>query len=345
MRAAVMRANKLVVCDVADPVPGPTQVLVETAACGICGSDLHCLRYTQEFVETSRESGQTAFVFDVGRDVVMGHEFSARVLDPGASRLRPGDPVVAFPVMPTARGAHTIGYSNVFPGGYGERMLLHADTCLPVPNGLDLRHAALTEPTAVGLHAVNRSEIAAGDAALVLGCGPVGLMTIAALGARQVEPIVAADLSPKRRELARAMGAHTAVDPRDEPAIDAWRRLDPRSGERSRRLVLYEAVGVPGMIDRAMRDAPRDSRIIVVGLCMQADRLYPTIGVNKELLIQFVLGWTPQEFVDSLRALAEGAIDPTPLITGEVGIDQVPDAFEWLANPEAHAKILVCPDL
>jgi len=99
------------------------------------------------------------------------------------------------------------------------------------------------------------------------------------------------------------------------------------------------------MIESAMREAPRLARIVVVGLCMETDQIKPTMGVNKELLVQFVLGWSPEEFAASLRSLAEGKIDASPLITGEVGIAEVSSAFKMLADPGAHVKILVRPEL
>jgi threonine dehydrogenase-like Zn-dependent dehydrogenase len=277
---------------------------------------------------------------DLDRDIVMGHEFSARVLTPGAgvTNVKPGDVVVSIPVMLSAEGFTTVGYSNTYPGGYAERMLLTAAICLQVPDGLDPRHAALTEPMAVGVHAVAKSGIKPGDAALVLGCGPVGLAVIAALKIAGIETIVAADFSPMRRSLATRLGAHEVVDPRQEPGIAAWQRVDGK-----RPLVIYEAVGVPGMLDRAMRDAPPAARILVVGVCMETDAILPIIGINKELQIQFVLGYTPEEFAATLRHIAEGAILTAPLVTGTVGVDGVARAFEDLASPEHHAKILVKP--
>ena len=143
-----------------------------------------------------------------------------------------------------------------------------------------------------------------------------------------------------RRTLAKGLGAHEVVDPREEPAIAAWQRVDGK-----RPLVIYEAVGVPGMLDRAMRDAPPAARILVVGVCMENDSILPIIGINKELAIQFVLGYTPEEFNRTLGYIAGGAIDVAPLITGEVGIAGVPEAFRTLASPDAHAKILVEPAL
>jgi threonine dehydrogenase-like Zn-dependent dehydrogenase len=99
------------------------------------------------------------------------------------------------------------------------------------------------------------------------------------------------------------------------------------------------------MIEQAMKDAPPQSRILVVGVCMERDEIWPMNGIAKELNIQFALGYTPQEFTDTLYAIADKRIDVAPLITGEVGIAGVPQAFRDLADPEQHAKILVEPAL
>ena len=118
-----------------------------------------------------------------------------------------------------------------------------------------------------------------------------------------------------------------------------------KSVDATKPLVIYEAVGVPGMISQAMKDAPRAARILVVGVCMEDDVIQPAMGINKELNIQFVLGYTPEEFSRTLGYIADGSIDVAPLITGEVGIAGVPQAFRDLADPEQHAKILVVPAL
>ena len=164
MRAAVMRDRKLVVAEVPVPEPGPGEVLVRTLACGICGSDLHALKHAEQFVETSRRAGN-AFVMDLARDVVMGHEFCAEIVDHGpgtAAPCRPGTRVCSRPVLMRPTGPQTVGYSNDHPGGYGEYMRLSESLLLPVPAGLSTEHAALTEPMAVGLHAVNKARLDAG---------------------------------------------------------------------------------------------------------------------------------------------------------------------------------------
>jgi threonine dehydrogenase-like Zn-dependent dehydrogenase len=347
MQAAVMRGGELVVDDVPEPPLSPGQLLVRTLACGICGSDLHALRHGEQLVSMAHEtaaampdSPMVPEIMDLAHDVVMGHEFAAEVVALGENvgNCTEGDVVVSMPVVLDAAGVHPVGYSNRYPGGYAELMVLSDLLALKVPNGLDARRAALTEPMAVGLHAVNKCRIQPGMAAVVVGCGPVGLAVIAALRLHGIQHIVAADLSPIRRSLATTMGATTVVDPREEPAVEAWRR-DARTDAP----VIFEAVGVPGMIDDAMLAAPRDAHIVVVGVCMVPDTIRPMRGITRELSMQFVLGYDPLEFADMLRHIAEGEIDVDPLITGSVGIGGVPGAFADLADPDAHAKILVEP--
>lgn len=335
-----MRAGRLVVDTVPDPEPREGEALVRTLGCGICGSDLHALSHLDQMVEAVREGG-APFDLDPTRDLVMGHEFAAEVLDygPGTpAHLPVGTRVVSMPLLLRGATVHGIGYSNDVPGGYAERMVLSAALMLPVPNGLATEHAVLTEPMAVGEHAVQQGRLAPHDAALVYGCGPVGLAVIAALARKRVEPIVAADFSPLRRALAARMGAHHVVDPAVRPPIDAYREVADL-----RPTVVFECVGVPGMLDGLMRDAPRGSRIVVAGVCMEPDRIRPMIGINKELSLHFVFGYAPGEFADTLRAIAEGEIDVAPLITGRVGVEGVAQAFGDLAHPDAHAKILVEP--
>ena len=345
MRAAVLRRGEIIVRDdVPEPQPDFGQVLVQVQACGICGSDLHFAKHGGRMIELVQDMngmpdvGSPASI-DLDRDVYMGHEFCAEVLEVGkdTESFKPGTIVTSLPVLLSMTGVDSIVYSNKTLGGYGERMLLSAPLLLEVPNGLDPRHAALTEPMAVGLHAVNKANIGKGEGALVLGCGPVGIAVIAALKLRGVETIVAADFSPARRALATQMGATEVVDPAVEPSFDAWARVGRGT------CVVFEAIGVPGIIDGALRDAPPASRVVVVGVCMEPDSITPFFGISKELNIQFCFGYDPMEFAGTLRSIAEGDIDVAPIITGEVDLDGVPGAFAELARPDKHCKILVRP--
>jgi 2-desacetyl-2-hydroxyethyl bacteriochlorophyllide A dehydrogenase len=339
MRAAVLREGRMV-CrdDVPDPVPGPGQVLVAVRSCGICGSDLHFAAHGAEVLSLSDQMatsfGAGGMNVDLNRDIFMGHEFSAELLEagPDTDTHPSGTLVTSIPLLMSATGVEPIVYSNKTVGGYAERMLLSAPLLLPIPNGLDPKHAALTEPMAVGLHAVNKSGIQPGEKALVLGCGPIGIAVIASLRARGVETIVASDFSPKRRELASTMGAHQTLDPAQGSPFDS---ITPA--------VVFEAVGVPGIIDDLMRRAAHGTRLVIVGVCMQPDTVHPFFAIAKEINVQFVLAYDAGEFASSLRAIAEGEMDVTPVITGDVGLDEVGAAFDDLGDPERHCKILVTP--
>lgn len=338
MRAAVLRKGRMVFRDdVTEPVPGPGQALVGVRACGICGSDLHFAKHGDDILALGDQmegAPLSAAAVDLSGDVFMGHELSAEVLEagPGTDSPPPGTLVTSIPVLLSTTGLDPIVYSNNVIGGYSERMLLSAPLLLTIPNGLDPRHAALTEPMAVGLHAVNKSHIDRAERALVLGCGPIGLAIIAALSSRGVESIVGADLSPRRRQLAERLGAHQTVDPATGSPFDTTTPA-----------VVFEAVGVPGIIDDVLRRTQVGSRIVVAGVCMQPDTVHPFFGIAKEISIQFVFAYDPTEFADSLRAIADGEIDVAPLITGAVGLEDVGAAFDNLADPGEHCKILVTP--
>jgi threonine dehydrogenase-like Zn-dependent dehydrogenase len=358
MKAVVRRAERLVVDDIPDPVPVFGTVLVRTLACGICGSDLHALAHLDHMVEAAARSG-FPFPVDPSRDVVMGHEFAAEILEyaEGSSRPLPaGTRICAMPFTLTAAGLGAVGYSNDFPGGYGELMLLQEQLLLPIPNGLASHHAALTEPMAVGLHAVAAASLTPDDVPLVIGCGPIGLAVIAALRLAGASPIVASDFSPARRALAARMGADVVIDPAAQSPWKRWEDLanphgiDPNDaltliglGPQLRPGVVFECVGVPGVIAGIFEKAMRHSRIVVVGVCMERDHMEPLFAINKELSVRFVLGYTPEEFAATLGHVAEGSIDVSPLVTGRVGLEGVAGAFEELKNPDRHAKVIVEP--
>jgi threonine dehydrogenase-like Zn-dependent dehydrogenase len=359
MRAAIFRDGQIVADTLPDPVPAAGQVLVKTLACGICGSDLHARKHAHRMVELSRHLSNGRRPMDLSRDVVFGHEFCCEVIDYGPStqrKFKPGTRVCSVPGLLTATGPQSIGYSNDNVGGYAERMLLSEALMLEVPNGLPAEHAALTEPLAVGIHAVAKANVQGNEVPLVIGCGPVGLAVIAGLKLKGLHPIVAADYSPARRALAEKMGADVVIDPAKVLPFKTWAEHAQMTPEQKaarspmqallpalKPALVFECVGVPGVIQQIFEGAPRDARIVVVGVCMETDRSEPMLGIMKELNVQYVLGYTPAEFASSLHLLAEGKVEAAPLITGKVGIDGVAQAFTDLGNPERHTKILVEP--
>ena len=380
MKAVACQHGELSLIELPEPEPGPGQVRIEVTRCGICGSDLHARHGIDQWADLAAEVGYDRFGRS-GDALVFGHEFSGRIAEygPGCRASLPGgSPVVALPILRGPAGVDTTGLSPQAPGAYAEQVLVQESMMMEVPNGLDPAVAALTEPLAVALHAVRRGEVGKRDVAVVIGCGPVGLGVILMLKATGVRTVIAADFSPARRALAERCGADQVVDPAQgspyepngdpgwltnapaalELAIDtreklerlpfgwwhAW-RLAERAGLGPKHPVVFECVGVPGVIEQIVRSAPLFSRVVVAGVCVGPDTFTPAMAINKEIDLRFVLAYTPLEFRDTLRMLAEGEVDPRPIITGTVGLGGVEGAFADLADPERHAKILIDPAL
>lgn len=380
MRAVVCQNSELRVEDVPEPRPAKGHLVLDVVRAGICGSDLHARFHADTVADAAAGIGFTSMM-RVAQRVVMGHEFSGRVREfgPGTKRrVAEGDAVVALPIVRMGGKPEFLGLSEAAPGAYAERVLVDEALTFAVPNGLPAETAALTEPMAVAYHAVRRSKIGKGETAVVVGCGPIGLAVILMLRARGVRHIIASDYSAKRRALATRCGAHVVVDPgADSPwtsfedsrkyftdagkllhfavgSIEKLRavpllpwskvlRAAEAAGKTPTGPVVFECVGVPGIIDHIVQSAPLYSRVIVVGVCMERDAIVPVIALTKEIGLQFVFAYDPGEFYDTLHLLADGKVDPTPLITSTVDLDGVPQAFDVLGKAEEQAKILVAP--
>ena len=356
MKAVVMRDKKLEVASIADPVPAQGELLVKTLACGICGSDLHMFHHCEPVLATFKRAN-LPIDFDVKQDVVFGHEFCGEILDhgPGSNKqLKVGTKVCSLPFVITDKQFHHIGYSNQYPGGYGEQMVLAEQMVMPVPGDLPADIAALTEPLTVAAHAVNRAQLAGDEVPVVVGCGPIGLAVIAILKSRGIGPVVASDFSPRRRALAEKMGADVVVNPAEQSpyrsclevaAPEGYDINGPMAllglGPQPHPCVVFECVGIPGMIQQVIQNAPPRSRLIVVGLCMETDKIEPAVAIGKEANVHFSFGYTGEEFHQTLHALADGKLDGAPLITGKVDMVGVKGAFDTLAKPDEHAKIMI----
>jgi len=378
MKAVTCHKGELEVAELPAPALEKGHLLLEVVRCGICGSDLHARHHADAMAEAASTAGYD-HAMRLDDEVVLGHEFCGEVVEHGprtSRKIRTGTLVVAMPLVRTKGAVHPIGLSPEAPGAYAEQVVVQHALAMPVPNGLSAESAALTEPMAVGLHAVRRGEVKRGQVAVVIGCGPIGLAVISMLKASGVRTVIASDFSPGRRALAEACGADVVVDPATESPYASMDEhgyhttapslfdLAVGSMEKLQRLplpwwhvmrvaealgampsgpVVFECVGVPGVIDQIIASAPLVSRVVVVGVCMGNDQIRPSIAINKEIDLRFVLGYTPKEFHESLQLLAEGKVDGSPLLTGTVGLDGVENAFEALGDPERHAKILIDP--
>jgi len=341
MKAMVLRGKSLSVEELPVPEPGPGQVLARVLACGICGSDLHAAKYMDDMIQSSRMSGATAWEsMNEDRGIVMGHEFVAEVARAGlgAEAWVAGTRVTSIPVLiapETPNGMIAIGYSPETPGAYGEYVIMSAPMLLKVPDGLPNRIAATTEPCAVGLHAVREAKVQPGEHAVVMGAGPIGLMTLLWLKQSGVKHVTVSDYAATRRALAGQLGADLVVDPGETDLLGA---VTAAAGGPPP--IVFECVGVEGTLQQAMELVARAGRVIVVGVCMKEDKIHPMVGINKVLTMQFVLGYTPAEYAETLAALGDGTVDTSPLVTRTVTLDKLPAAFAALADPHDCKVVL-----
>ena len=378
MKAVTCQDSELRLVDLPAPQPGAGQVVLDVLGCGICGSDLHVRHHADAEADVLAEIGYDGFMRS-GQPTVLGHEFVGAVAGYGPEtrkKIPPGTTVVAVPL--TRRGAqvHAIGLSAAAPGAYAEQVVVEESLMFTLPNGLSPGLAVLTEPLAVGWHAVRRAEVRKDDVAFVIGCGPVGLAVICMLKARGVGTVVASDFAAGRRQLAGACGADIVVDPGEASPYQApgdhgflttlpaavglaigtmeklralpvpWQqvwRAGESLGGKPKHPVIFECVGVPGILDGIIASAPLYSRVVVAGVCAEPDTIRPVMAINKEIDLRFVVGYTPLEFHDTLRMLAEGRVHAAPIATGTVGLPGVSAAFEALAAPGEHAKIIIDP--
>jgi threonine dehydrogenase-like Zn-dependent dehydrogenase len=352
MRAVIRRDGRLVVDEMAAPTPAPGQLLARSLVCGICGSDLHLLDHYDHMIDLTARLGAFSQMRK-GADTVFGHEFCCEVLE-SAGAFKAGDVVVSLPVLLTATGGDSIGLSSNINGAFAEHLLISEAMTLPVPNGLAPEHAALTEPLAVGEHAVAMGDPQADHVFLVIGCGPVGLAVIASLKARGLGPVIAADYSPERRAAAERMGADRVVDPGQISPHASWAEygvpatrgeglIAQAMGKEVKRPLVFECVGTPGMIQSLAEAAPPGTRIVVAGVCMQTDHIEPLAFISKEIELRFVLGYTREEFAACLGHLAEGRTRYPSIVTGVVSLAETPDAFVRLQTDKSQIKILVAP--
>ncbi|MFN8027307.1 MAG: alcohol dehydrogenase catalytic domain-containing protein [Acidimicrobiia bacterium] len=326
MRAAVLTdTHGFEVAEVPDPSPGAGELVLRVGACGICGSDIKARHH-------------------MPGGLVMGHEFAGEIVACGADTgsWREGQQVSALPIIgcgvcpPCVNGepAHCVQADLVgvggSSGGYAEYVKVSARETFALPEGFDSTMGALTEPLAVGLHALARAKIAPGARVLVVGGGPVGLAVT--VWARQfgASELVVSDPSSERREAAGTFGATRVVDPTAEEVGTGYD-------------VVFECVGIPGMVDVAVGAAGLHGRVVIVGVCVQPDPFVPIRGILTEITMDFVIYYTRREFAYVIDAFGHGVIDPRPFVTDRIGLEGVDGAFKELDGSRSQVKILVLP--
>lgn len=328
MLALVLRGPRALALDsVPDPAPGAGELVLRVSACGVCGTDLALW-----------EKG----LLPAGS--IPGHEFCGEVMEAGGG-FRAGERVCALPVLSCGRcrrcrsglGAYcekqrTIGLGTA-AGAFAEYVAVAAHECVRLPAGLDSAQGALIEPLAVALHAVRVGRLRATDHVLVLGAGPIGLGAVLwarHFGARE---IFVCERAPERRRLAETLGASVTAAPEElERALALALPARPS--------LVVEAVGAPGLIQRALDCVRFRGRVVVTGVCLGADAIQPFPALRKEANVQFALAYEKDDFQYAIDAVAAERVDPLPLVTARHPLAAIPGAFEALAASGSECKVL-----
>ncbi len=333
MRAAVFKegGKPWAIENLPDPTPGPGEAVLKIGRCGICGTDLNMT------------SGQ-GYDFPCGSRI--GHEFSGEVVAIGAGveNLKVGDRVAAMPSDSCGTCEFcAIGLSMMcsehksYMGGFGEYLTVAARKAVKLPEALSLTDGALVEPLAVGLHGAHLANMPEGARVLVLGGGTVGLAATywaKRLGAAKV---VTASRSQRRADKALEMGADAFVQTGEG---EAERVNEALGGPPD---IVFEGVGVPGMLGQSIELVRPNGHIVSLGFCMGPDPVIPGIASFKQVRLTFAMSWTLEEFQQSVDSLDAGHVEPRTMVTNTIGLDELPAMVETLRGSNAETKVHVDP--
>jgi (R,R)-butanediol dehydrogenase/meso-butanediol dehydrogenase/diacetyl reductase len=337
MPAAVyVGEGKITAQQVPVPEPGPGEVLIEIAQCGICGSDLHLV------LERYAKPGS-----------ILGHEWSGVVVSgPPGSGWEAGQRVVGNPTpgcgtcRPCRRGRPSVclrrAQGNLLDGrgAFCRYKTVSVDNVLRIPDSLSSRGAALTEPTAIALHAVRIGDVGPDDRVLVTGGGPVGLLIVAVLRAQGVTDITVSEPSPLRRRQALAVGAARAVAPDtlEDPPMGAT-VAEPYA-------VAFECSGHASAAEGALHQLDYAGTLVIVGTGFEPPRVNQNRMIIFELEIVGAYNYNAEGFGPAVALLDSGALPLESLIEPvDIPLNGVMDAMEQLSRGEIPSKVMVRPEI
>jgi threonine dehydrogenase-like Zn-dependent dehydrogenase len=321
--------------------PGPGQVLVRVHHCGICGSDIHQLR--------------DGWGFKPG--AVAGHEWTGTIVAKGddVTAWSIGELVVGGPSpkcgkcrrclegKPSQCENRSGPITESSDGAFAEFILVRAAGVVRVPDGLSARHAALAEPLAVALHGITRSGIAAGDTAMVIGAGPIGALSVAALRTMGIDHITVVEPAAGRQALARAIGATEVIDPSELETFPSWE--PERMSSRGVHVVL-ECSGHKEAMEAGFHQLLRGGILVMVGAGIAHPTFDPNRMILNELQIRGSFVYDLDGFERALDLLASGALPNDLLIDpDDVPLNGVADALEALATGRIAGKVMVVPEV
>lgn len=350
MKALRWHSRKDVRLDtVPPPHAGPGEVVIQVAACGICGSDLHEYLHGPLYIPKTPHP-----LTGVVPPVTLGHEFCGRIVEVGAGveAAQKGDRVTVNPCLLCGQCAWcrrgqinycaklgSVGLSR--DGALAPLVSVPAYGCHRLPAEIDDTQGASVEPLAVAVHAYRRARLTGGERVAVIGAGPIGLLMLQVLKAKGAAWLVVVEPREERRGLARTLGADAVIDPEAEDPARAVTELT--QGERV--AVAFECVGSAPAFSTALRAAGKGGRVVLVGLVPETvpTNLLGLLTHEKE-----VVGSSAyvDEFPEAIRLLAGGRVRIDPLVTARVPLeDALSRGLEaLLRREEGQVKILVTPN-
>lgn len=322
------------------PAPGPGQALVEVSHCGICGSDLHMM------VDGWGKPG-----------LVGGHEFAGVIaaVGDGVADWSAGDEVVGGPSprcghcrrclegQPSQCENRASSVTDDHDGAFAKYTLVDARSLLRLPDAMSSREAALAEPLAVALHGITRSGLRAGDTAMVIGAGPIGALTIAALVAQGMGPVTAVEPGEARRKLAIDLGASHVFAPEDLELHPMW---EPERISAHAVDVVFECSGKKAAMEAGFNQLRRGGVLTMVGAGIEPPSFDPNRMILNELQVCGSFIYDADGFERALELLASGAL-PTDLLIDpvDVPLDLLSDAMTGLTEGRIAGKAMVVPRL
>ncbi len=337
MRAVKIGEDRqLRVEEIAGPEPGEGDVLLDVSHCGICGSDIH-LRPSEM----------------VPAGAVMGHEFSGRIVELGASveGWQPGERVCVIPFEPCGecamcRAGHEQVCVNAASGGmglgqaqgaYAERIAVPAATLHRLPEGMSDEQGALVEPLAVGVHGVALADADPSEPAAVIGAGPIGAMTALALRARGFERVVVIERNERRAERMRELGFATAgAEGAAETVTEALGGELPAA--------IFECAGNPAALGLAIELVRPRGRIVALGVLEEPVEISQLMLILKEAQVLGSFAYSRADFAEAVEMLADGRTNADALVTDVVPLERAQEMFDELVRPGTEQlKVLLRP--
>jgi (R,R)-butanediol dehydrogenase/meso-butanediol dehydrogenase/diacetyl reductase len=333
MHAVVMQGlhQPLALETLDDPTPQAGEVVVKVGRCGICGSDLHMTEDP---------------AYGINKGDVLGHEFAGEVvaLGKGAEGLKLGDLVSVIPLKSCGHCASCMSgevawcdHFGLQGGGYAEYAVTKPNQCIRLPQSASLADGAIIEPLAVALHGVNMSGMKPGDKVLILGAGPIGLAVAFWARRKGASDVIIQDLGTFQEARAMEMGATGFCVSPDDPVGGPEQMLGAKPD------IVFECVGIPGLIAQAVEQVRKRGTICLLGLCTRPDTFNSFAMLSKEVRLITSAFFTRQEYEEALDALDAGAAEPRALVTDTISLADTPARFEALRKRTHECKVLIAP--